>query len=619
VVAGIAPALTATPAFAAGLPQTPGATINNTGGSGLKQNGGGTSAGNFTLRIPAGAVCPGDSVSGGWHVSAFMTLVSDPSTLNFSGGDPTPAGFGTSFNQPLRDTSGNPIDNLPVNVGDGAVINIPNMSFSSFDLGNFDTTATRVYNLGLACVQNGTTMDKFWSVKMTITPDTSANGGTPQIHWENGTTPAAPTLTAATAAPDVAATGKMTVTYTNPAANPALTNCHITLAITSGGAQAFGFDDGACTGSHVFTGLTYGQQYFARATATNSVGTSGNSNELSATPVRPAVTNLSATPSPNTVTLNWDDAPLLAGGEVYNIDSCTSPATSPCTPASAGHVSPTATSPTSDYTLTGTAGQAYAFTVTYGAPGTSLGASTTATPLSNSILIQDVAVTRPSGALVLTQVCGQYGDVPAEPASTGFPAFAANAPAGNATGNTPSGPTLDDGSGHPTATTDPNYPSQYPNPASPNYPTHCSVDLGTAQLVTSGAGAGQFFAAAGRLNQVTVVDSRELDPGWTLSATMGTFNSGVNHFSGNQLGWTNTSADTPGFTDGSGSPYDQTVANDPAVAPNTVGGAGTSHPMAHAAGGSGLGVATVDARLKVLIPINARNGTYAGTLTVTAA
>jgi hypothetical protein len=554
-----------------------------------------------------------------------MTLQSDPSTLTFNGAGLTGQGTGVSFNKPLRQASdGSDISNLGVNLGDGAIINIPNMSFSTFGPGDFDTSQTRVYNLGLACVQTAsgsTAMNKFWNVQMTVTPDTSAAGGSPQIHWENGTTAAAPNLTAATAATDTTTNGKMTVTYTNPANNPPLTNCHITLATTSGGAQAFGFDDATCSGSHVFTGLTYGQQYFARATATNSVGTSPNSNELSGTPVRPAVTNLTATPSPNHVALTWDPAALLAAGEVYNIDVCTSPATSPCTPASAGHVapSPTATSPTANYNFTGNPGQAYAFTVTYGAPGTSLGASTSATPLSNAILIQDVTVTRPSGALVLTQVCGQYGNVPAEPASTGFPAFAANTPAGNATGNTPSGPTLDDGSGHATATTDPNYPSQYPNPASPNYPTHCSLDLGTAHLVTSGAGAGQFFAAAGRLNQVTVVDSRELDQGWTLSATMGTFNSGVNHFSGNQLGWTNTSTETPGFTDGSGNTYAQTVANDPAVAPNTVGGAGTSHPMAHAAAGAGLGIATVDARIKVLIPIFARNGTYAGTLTITAA
>ena len=34
--------------------------------------------------------------------------------------------------------------------------------------------------------------------------------------------------------------------------------------------------------------------------------------------------------------------------------------------------------------------------------------------------------------------------------------------------------------------------------------------------------------------------------------------------------------------------------------------------------GSTLGIATIDARLKLLIPINAINGTYTGTLTISA-
>jgi NAD+ kinase len=49
------------------------------------------------------------------------------------------------------------------------------------------------------------------------------------------------------------------------------------------------------------------------------------------------------------------------------------------------------------------------------------------------------------------------------------------------------------------------------------------VALGTAKLVTSGTGAGQFLQASGLLNQVTVVDTRDTDTGWNITGTMGTF------------------------------------------------------------------------------------------------
>ena len=67
-----------------------------------------------------------------------------------------------------------------------------------------------------------------------------------------------------------------------------------------------------------------------------------------------------------------------------------------------------------------------------------------------------------------------------------------------------------------------------PDPEFPNYPlpnddlddghdvhvgnvTQCGLDMGVAQLVTEfnspGALAGEFFAASGRLNEVTVLDT----------------------------------------------------------------------------------------------------------------
>ncbi|MBV9663095.1 MAG: hypothetical protein JOZ37_03935, partial [Actinobacteria bacterium] len=489
------PLMAAAPAFANGSLQ--GAAIIKTAGGGANlQSGNGAT--NWTLRLPAGASCPGDGPNDGYRWQTYMVPSSvDPATLTFDSAGPVPNGFGASFRQPLYDTTSNPVVNqVPAAAspapGPGPIINIPDVNFQVFSPGQIPAG---VYNIGIACTLGGasaTQESNFWNVQMTVATGTATDGNA-QVTWQNGTSPSAPTITSLTAGTNTATQGHIDVAFTNPAANPALTSCTLFVGTSAGGTQFSGAGglSGNCTSPRTISGLSYGQQYFVRMTSTNSVGNSPVSNELSSTPVRPAVTNLTATPSPNTVTLDWDDAPLL-GTDQYNIDICTQPATSPCLPASAGHAS-TANSATSNYTFTpAVPGQQYAFTVTYGAAGTSQGASAGAAPLSNSILVQDVSVTRPNGALVLTQVCGQYGNVPAEAASTGFPGgFAANAPAGNASGNTPSGPTL---GANGTGGTDPNYPSQYPNPANPTYPTHCSLDLGTASLITSGPGAGQFFA-----------------------------------------------------------------------------------------------------------------------------
>lgn len=627
------PFLTATPASAAGVLQGA-ATINTAGGGALLQSGDGAT--NWTLRLPSGASCPGDSPNDGWRWQTYMVPSSvDPSTLQFGGSGPNPPGTGASFRQPLFDTFGSPVvnQNTPAAAtsgGPGPIVSIPDVNFEVFSPGQIPAG---VYNIGIACTlgpASATQMSNFWNVQMTIA-ENAGGADNADITWQNGTAPAAPTITTLTPAAVIPATGQVSVAFTNPAANPALTSCTVTVGTTAGGSQYSGpgTGSGPCTSPRVVTGLTYGTPYFFRMTSTNSVGTSPVSNELSATVVRPAVANLTATPSPNTITLNWDDQSLKAAGEDYNIDICTLPATSPCLPASSGHVAPTpsATSTTSDYTFTGVAGQAYAFTVTYGPAGSSFGSSVSSVPLSNAILLQDITVGRPNGALVLTQVCGRWDEMAAEAGPqlgfpTGLPLSAAQ--------NTPSAPTTGAAAGGPPEVAA-KY-NQYPYPenadgtANPSYPTHCGIALGNARLVTQGTpattGAGQFFAASGRLNQVTIVDTRDTDPGWTINFTMGSLSNGTDTLSGNQLGWTAQRTDSPAFQDGNGFTYDQVVNYvNQQLAPNGQGaaGAGTAHGVITAPNATpGLGIATLDARLKLLIPIHAKNGNYAGTLTINA-
>lgn len=386
------PLMSAAPAFADGSLQGA-ATIKAAGGASNLQSGDGAT--NFTLRLPTGASCPGDSANSGYRWQTYMVSDAiDPATLQFSSTGPTGASTGNhaTFKQPLFDTSSTPIvqqqtANQTTANGPGAIINIPDMNFQVFTAGQIPDGT---YNIGIACTLGGpssTQMSSYWNTTITVATAAPGTGGNAQINWAagNGAAPANPTITSATAAPDVPATGKITVAFTTGTSVPNPTSCTFFVGTTSGGTEFSGPGgiSRTCSSPQDITGLSYGTTYFVRMTATNSQGTSSPSNEMSATPVRPAVTCTGGsgcpitTPAPpNGVALDWNDAPFL-NGDQYNIDVCTSPATSPCLPASAGHVT-TGHSATSDFTFTpATPGQVYAFTVTYGAPGTSLGASNT--------------------------------------------------------------------------------------------------------------------------------------------------------------------------------------------------------------------------------------------------
>ncbi|MGB8862020.1 MAG: WxL domain-containing protein, partial [Ilumatobacteraceae bacterium] len=269
----------------------------------------------------------------------------------------------------------------------------------------------------------------------------------------------------------------------------------------------------------------------------------------------------------------------------------------------------TAAAGATTFTVNGTPGTLYTFTVTPTHPSPYVGtaASISATPNAAQVIIQDLTVVRPAGALVLTQRCGVYGPLAAEGATPGFSALPALPASADQVGTAP---TLTLG-----GAADPQF-ANYPSPASPNYPTHCGVDLGTAQYVTTGALAGQYYAATGRINQVTVSDTRDTDTGWTVNGTMSSFDvvGGGASFSGNYLGWSPVVTDDSDLTTAG---YDQVAVPGAAVLPTTAAGLATPKALASASAGAGLGIASFDARLKLLIPSSARAGTYNGTLTFT--
>lgn len=608
----VAPLLAAAPAFATPPSAQSGLTFSPNSGTGSTA---------FQIGVPIGSECPGDFFAG-WTVETYMVPASvDPSTLQFNTNGPIPNGVGAAFVQPLFDTFGTPYLNMAPSAaaiagGPGLIIPIGTADLQVFLPGE---VPAGVYNIGMACAKgpaSATQLDKYWNTKITVSTNTT--GGNAQVSWVKGAVPAAPTLTAVTPAD-----GTLTAEFTQPAgSDPVVTGFTATATPTVGAAVSA---TGA-TSPIVIPGLTNNTSYSVTVHATNLAGNSAESNPaVNGTPnlTRVPVQNLVATPGTGSVALSWSPPADVATYPVTGYTVSNTPAGGTMTGAGTAR------------DITGlTAGTLYTFTVTptYASGPAGMPAMVSATPLSAQVLLQDVEVNRPAGALVLTQVCGINGVIPAETApSLGFPTALPAVPA-DSTG--PSGPTQTaEGTD-----TDPRYAEgNYPYPqnadGTPNatYPTHCGINLGNAKFVTSGDGSGQFFAASGVLNQVTIVDTRDTDAGWTVAGKMGRFMNQSNNsvtFAGSQLGWSPVMTDdSDAFTDSDGITYDQVatagdVAN-PSAPVNTGLGQGVTLASAAPLGGTnpnftgGFGIAQLDARLKLLIPVTKKSGVYKGVLTLT--
>jgi hypothetical protein len=132
-----------------------------------------------------------------------------------------------------------------------------------------------------------------------------------------------------------------------------------------------------------------------------------------------------------------------------------------------------------------------------------------------------------------------------------------------------------------------------------------TVGTGTVTLAVSGSNA------TAALNPITVSDTRNTYPGWSVSGQASSFTgSGTaagSTISGNQLGWmpTDTSLGTG-------------VVLGPTVAPGSPGLGTTAAILASATAPQGFGTSVLGANMTLAIPATAAAGPYAGVLTVTA-
>jgi hypothetical protein len=129
-----------------------------------------------------------------------------------------------------------------------------------------------------------------------------------------------------------------------------------------------------------------------------------------------------------------------------------------------------------------------------------------------------------------------------------------------------------------------------------------TVATGTVSLTVSGT------SATGTLNPVTVSDTRNYFPGWSVSGQESNFTGSTTGatISGNQLGWVPTDTSL-----GTGVVLGGTVAP---AAP----GLGSAAVLASATAPNGSGTSVLGANLTLDIPTGQEADTYAGTMTITA-
>lgn len=181
-----------TPSLGAARIVTPDDTSDPLSGS-LLSSGGSSTA--FSLGLPHGAACPGDSATGNYRVQSFMVRAgTDPVALQFGSNGPLPATVGTKFMQPLFDATSTAsyanamTAKAEVRDGAGWILSVPAFKFLVFSPGDIPPGA---YRVGLACTlgpPSTTQVKSIWDTQLVIEADPSDPVG---IKWTAmSTTPA---------------------------------------------------------------------------------------------------------------------------------------------------------------------------------------------------------------------------------------------------------------------------------------------------------------------------------------------------------------------------------------------------------------------------------------------
>lgn len=155
------------------------------------QRGDSTSA--FTLRLPDGATCPGDSANDGWRVQSFIVPAgTDLAALEFSANRPNHGEPASS--RSLREINGGIFTQRMTEpnqaLGEpGRILALPPLTFAYFDTGTFPPG---LYEIGVACTTPDWKVRRFWhaEIEFETAPDVEPGG----MRWTflgDGSEPAA--------------------------------------------------------------------------------------------------------------------------------------------------------------------------------------------------------------------------------------------------------------------------------------------------------------------------------------------------------------------------------------------------------------------------------------------
>lgn len=149
---------------------------------------GGSSQTAFSVALPSGAACPGDSLNN-YRVQSFLVPEAvDPGTLIYQGVRPGERD-GSARYWALYEVNSNTYMNRPTDIadregGEGTIINIPSFDYAVFDPGMVPTGRA---HLGVACSLFGETV-RYWSTLIDVTAEADDPAG---IAWTVVDPPAA--------------------------------------------------------------------------------------------------------------------------------------------------------------------------------------------------------------------------------------------------------------------------------------------------------------------------------------------------------------------------------------------------------------------------------------------
>jgi hypothetical protein len=220
----IAPAAAAAAAVDAGAAQI----VTPSGGAGAGQPlSTGGSATSFSLKLPAGAACAADGNNGGrWH-TYMVPATENPAAASFAAngslvGSSVGSGGAGTFRNSMYSTTGIPVRAQAPNLGDAAIINIPNMNFGVWTAGQIPPG---VYNLGIACVDLdlASARDSYWNTQLSIEADATDPIGIAWVVEEPAPTTTSSTTTSTTTASSTSSTIATTSTTTTTTSSTSTT------------------------------------------------------------------------------------------------------------------------------------------------------------------------------------------------------------------------------------------------------------------------------------------------------------------------------------------------------------------------------------------------------------